>query len=117
MHLTTQHQKSPKIRRSKYCSQGAPVIVTISHGIERFNARTVFSKRESNPDTTCQRLVFLPDSVYVALFLTYFGVLGHILRRGKIVVISSVLIGVEGRYKWCQCATKIIPWCSFEEGM
>src|SRR6266702_740037 len=120
--LTRLHQRSileipEEDQVSKYCSQGAPVVATVNHGIERFNAGPIFSKCESNPDTARKRLVLLADSVYVALLFAYLGVLGHILGRGKIVVISGVFVGVEGRNKWCRCAAKILPWRSFVKGM
>lgn len=94
---------------SKYCSQGAPVVVSINHGTERFDARPIFSERESNPDTTSEWFVLLADSVYIALLLAYLGIFGHILRRGKIVVISGVLIVIKGRNEWRRCPSKIVP--------
>ena len=102
---------------SKNRSQSALIVATITHGIERLEARPVFPKRESHPDPACKRLVLFFESIHVTLFLAYLGIFGHVIGRGEVVIVSRVVVRVESRNKRCRGTTKVIPWDRFEEGM
>ena len=93
------------------------VASTPAHRCTSSSAGTILPKCKTNPDSTSKRLILLFHLLHILLLLLDLSVLGHILRTGEIVIVSSVNFGVKCGNKGCSNSSEVFPFDALEEWM
>lgn len=95
---------------------GAAIIIASTERIH-FGPRTILPERESDPDTSAHRIFLLLHLVHIPLLLLDLRIFGHVLDASKVVVVTGIDFGVEGRYERGPDTAQIVPFDATEEGV